>query len=338
MEGSMEEARLPLSHISALLAALDQWSDARRRVCEEAAISAELLETMDSLPSADFLRLYSVAVRALEERTRRAPSTYRHTQDMSDLLGFAVMGSATLDEAISRVGVFNRSIVTGSSVELQVSGSDARLVFDTHRGANGAASRLVDGSVTMVYHKLLSWLIGTQIPLRSLSTPPMDAAEATGLASIEFERTWLRTPVVSTQSDLQRYRGTFPFGLCFEPTARSTTATVRGVFEQADMRRRSPPSFAAVARTLKMEEQTLRRRLAREGTSYQSLRGEHLRKQAEEMLRAPTMSVSSVADRLGFSDERAFRRAFRRWTNFGPAAYRDAASVDDQGAAAVAPS
>ncbi|MEL6186341.1 MAG: helix-turn-helix domain-containing protein, partial [Myxococcota bacterium] len=38
----------------------------------------------------------------------------------------------------------------------------------------------------------------------------------------------------------------------------------------------------------------------------------------------PTLTVAAVSESIGYSDERAFRRAFRRWTQQSPSDYRRA--------------
>jgi len=39
-------------------------------------------------------------------------------------------------------------------------------------------------------------------------------------------------------------------------------------------------------------------------------------------MRAPELSLEEIAERLGYSDVANFSRAFRRWTNVAPGAYR----------------
>ncbi|WP_380879982.1 helix-turn-helix domain-containing protein [Sphingomonas sp. DBB INV C78] len=323
-EGPMDEARISLSHVSQMFSVLDQWSGARRHVFHEAGLSPSSLSDHDALPANDFLKLYSATVRLLEERTRSTPSTFRHTQDMSDLLGYAVVGSATLEDAVGRVGVFNRSIVTGAHVELKVRGRRARLYFDTHRREADEASRLVDGSVGMIYHKLFGWLLGR--PIRLYEREEGSGAHEPGSpgAVIEFDREWLRAPVIATQRDLANCRGLFPFTLCFEPTlGRSNKAIVSAIMAQAVAQGAPVPAFVRIADRLNMGEQSLRRRLAAEGTSFQQLRDIVLRQRAEILLKSG-ISVVRVTEQLGFSDERAFRRAFRRWTRLSPSSFRDA--------------
>lgn len=65
---------------------------------------------------------------------------------------------------------------------------------------------------------------------------------------------------------------------------------------------------------------TLRRRLVEEGTSFRELRQEVLNRAAKRLL-ASGHSVTQVAEELGFSDWRAFSRAFRAWNGAPPRSF-----------------
>jgi AraC-like DNA-binding protein len=72
----------------------------------------------------------------------------------------------------------------------------------------------------------------------------------------------------------------------------------------------------AIARALHMSRRSLERALAAEGTSAGAVLDDERRQRALVWL--PALSVDEVAARLGYSDRRAFARAFRRWTGVAP--------------------
>jgi AraC-like DNA-binding protein len=82
------------------------------------------------------------------------------------------------------------------------------------------------------------------------------------------------------------------------------------------------PTAQSIARKLEMSERTLRRRLEKDGTSYEALLDGFRRELAELYLAEPTLSIPDVAIMLGYSEESPFRRAFRRWHGISPAGYR----------------
>jgi AraC-like DNA-binding protein len=81
-------------------------------------------------------------------------------------------------------------------------------------------------------------------------------------------------------------------------------------------------SAAQVARALRVSGRTLVRRLEGLGTSYQMLLDEVRAELARQYLRDEGRPVQDVSHLLGFSDARAFQRAFRRWYAQSPAEYR----------------
>lgn len=71
-----------------------------------------------------------------------------------------------------------------------------------------------------------------------------------------------------------------------------------------------------LARAMAMSRRSLERALAGEGTSATALIEDERKQRALAWL--PMHSVDEVAERLGYSDARAFARAFKRWTGVPP--------------------
>lgn len=87
----------------------------------------------------------------------------------------------------------------------------------------------------------------------------------------------------------------------------------------------SPTRFPAaeeIAQQLGLSLRTLHRRLARDGLSYQSVLDSLRQRVATEFLENTHLLVDQVAERVGFSDATAFRKAFRKWTGHSPTHYR----------------
>jgi AraC-like DNA-binding protein len=78
-----------------------------------------------------------------------------------------------------------------------------------------------------------------------------------------------------------------------------------------------------IAQRCGVAERTLRRRLAEAGTSYREL-VDDIRRDRALLLLDHGLSITELAQQLGFSDATAFARAFRRWTGETPEAYRRA--------------
>ncbi len=67
---------------------------------------------------------------------------------------------------------------------------------------------------------------------------------------------------------------------------------------------------------------TLRRQLVAKGTSFRNLANEARYEIARQLLTDTGMAITEIAGVLEYADASAFTRAFRRWTNVSPAAWR----------------
>lgn len=76
-----------------------------------------------------------------------------------------------------------------------------------------------------------------------------------------------------------------------------------------------------IAAKLKVSTRTLRRRLVRDGQSFRSLVDDAKNTQACELIQN-AVPFAAIAEKLGYADERSFRRAFLRWNNLSPSQYR----------------
>ncbi len=82
------------------------------------------------------------------------------------------------------------------------------------------------------------------------------------------------------------------------------------------------PDPEQLAGALQTSERTLRRSLKEMGSSYQSMLDQARREHAIQLLTGTAMSVNEIGEKLGFSEGRAFRRAFKRWTSRTPTQFR----------------
>ena len=187
-------------------------------------------------------------------------------------------------------------------------------------------------------HRLVAWAIGGRFPLVAVEVPyPLMLEEAHDLVfatpvvfdapqpALVFETTRLQAPVMRTEAELEEFIASSPAGLLARPLADTTAADqVRRMVELA-IRASHPsriPSGDEVATRLSISQQTLRRRLAADGTSLREVRDRVLRDAAITSLVEGDEAIGELAVRLGFSEPSAFTRAFRRWTGNPPSTYR----------------
>ena len=85
-----------------------------------------------------------------------------------------------------------------------------------------------------------------------------------------------------------------------------------------------PPSLQAAAQQLNCSRRTLSRKLLAQGWQYQQLIDQVRAIHARRYLSDPTMSITRIGQRLGYSDSSGFHRAFKKWTGMTPSAFRQA--------------
>ncbi|MEO1900482.1 MAG: AraC family transcriptional regulator [Alcanivorax sp.] len=134
--------------------------------------------------------------------------------------------------------------------------------------------------------------------------------------ALVFEADQLRLPLVHANPALCRHLR----GLADELLARLDHHALSA---RVGLLVREHPGWGKerIADQLGMSGRHLIRRLADEGTSFKLLRDTLLRERAEQALR-DGRRVADLAAELGFSDESAFAKAFKRWTGETPARFR----------------
>jgi AraC-like DNA-binding protein len=102
---------------------------------------------------------------------------------------------------------------------------------------------------------------------------------------------------------------------------RGRTATL--VLDQLLDRVENVPELCELAAALAIPARTLSRRLAEEGTGYLELTTEVRMIAAEALLSESSLSLTHIAEVLGYSEPSCFGRAFARWKSITPGKYRE---------------
>lgn len=86
--------------------------------------------------------------------------------------------------------------------------------------------------------------------------------------------------------------------------------------------REALPTLDQVASDLNMSARTLQRKLADHGFTFQQLLEQTQQHLAEQYLKDERLQLVEIAQLLGYSDQSAFTRAFKRWTGSTPKVFR----------------
>ncbi len=134
----------------------------------------------------------------------------------------------------------------------------------------------------------------------------------------------LALPLATADSHLGALLDHIADGLLADLRRNATlTEKVRGLITESMAK--GGATARHVARALAITPRTLHRRLAEEGVTFRELTDDVRRQLGKAYLEEQELSVGEIAYLLGFSSVSVFHRAFRRWTNETPGAYRSRA-------------
>jgi len=244
-------------------------------------------------------------------------------------VGYAMLASATLREALERLVRYQRLISTAAEMDLIEEDSVVHLQIDPAPGID-----LGDDASFTAMIQFSRDLKDPEFNVRSVHmmrpVPPC----------VRELEDFFRCPI-TFNADLDKV--TFSVESIDEPLNRNNPALAQASEDVAreylaNMDKKDAvararvaitsqlpdgePSRREVAGQLHMSERTLARRLSDRDYTFSSLVDEVRSQLAKEYLRQARFSVTDVAFLLGFSDQSNFARAFKRWTNESPTDFR----------------
>lgn len=286
----------------------------------------------------EYSRVYQQALCLLQDATfgvarsdLAAPGAFR-------MMCYCIISCGTLGHAIQRAAEFYRTFFDEQSqLYANFSEDTARVGYLHRRELEQPAVAAADVYGLSVWHRFFGWLCGRPLPLQRVDFQGSEATSASKYRDLfqaplyfsqprdllYFDAACLAWPIVHTEHSLDEFLRTAPYQLLLMD-ARSAkdclSAQVRAMlghdFQQG------VPGFAAISQALNMSAPTLRRKLRREGTTFQALKDEARYEAACLVLDRPELSIQEAALQLGFTDPSAFHRAFRKWSGLTPGQYR----------------
>lgn len=249
------------------------------------------------------------------------------------LVGLLVKYSTDVGTALRSLARFFHLHVHGAVVNLETRGEFASLSYEIYQPDTKAIDQVGDGAVASAYN-ILSELCGplwkpSEIkfvhskredvrPYQSFFKAPLvfDAE----INAVEFNADWLnfRLPHTDPQllSMLQRQ-----IDMLDVSYGRDLPEQIRSLLRTALLT--GHDSIDQVAELFSMHSRTLRRHLKECGTNFQELVDEGRYEIARQLLEGTRMNVCQIASILNYSDQRAFARAFRRWSGTTPTQWRN---------------
>lgn len=246
----------------------------------------------------------------------------------------AVIGSETLGQALSRYCRFYQMFDLSWYPVLEEDGELARIQLKCAEDDQAPIPYLHE-LVLFNTHRFASWLVQEHIPIQVVQLNYAPLAQALDYRHmflenpVEFEqpcsqlvlsRALLDKRVSQNETSLRHFlRHPVLIMLTQDYAINSWTSRVRDIVRRqlGDI-----PELNDLASVLAVHPQTLRRRLAAEGTTFKDIKNQVRRDTALHFLGKQGLSIEEIAHRAGFSESSAFIRAFKGWTGITPYTYR----------------
>lgn len=281
------------------------------------------------VPRAALNRLWELAVEATGDPAFGLETSRFTAQTTFHALGYAVLASMTLKDALERIIRYRRLL--GDVLELQLVRTDDGYRFLIDVSAEPTVPFQAVDAIAAVCTRQARMLHGARTcqpravwfarpepadvrPYRRVFRAPVHFAAPVN--ALEFSRADVEDPLPTGNAELARANDE----VLVRFLARLETARLSSRVQQAllDALPDGAPSKAAIARVLGMSARNLQRHLADEGTSFKDLLESARASLARSYLGEGRRSVTEIAFLLGFADTSAFSRAFKRWTGSSP--------------------
>ncbi|WP_336953218.1 helix-turn-helix transcriptional regulator [Sphingobium aromaticivastans] len=293
---------------------------------------------IDTVPRAMYAAIYREYVLELEIEASRKSGRPPITQEDYGLLWCSVMSCRTLGAAIDRAAAFSRMLEGRmGAIEVIVADDLATFRLESLRLEETPGAVVTEAIGLAMFDRMFSWLIGEPLGVAEIQlkyaahlaehlTPglvPKAVRFGCARSGFAFPAILLDKPVVRSPDELEALLPLTMLSISPQADAGPLARRVLHLFDEAIIRREPLPVVDDLAQTLRCSPASLRRRLHEEGASVRQLKDRCRLHWALEMLRQPGLAIADIAARLSFSDETAFRRAFRQWTGQRPSAFRN---------------
>ena len=250
------------------------------------------------------------------------------------LIGYAMLHSATLRDALKRLVRYGRIIGDHNRQTLDEAGELATIEFEGHPALEAIVEFMelnVAWIVAVLREITAKNLDPVEVRLANKEPEHLQALRAHCRCPLQFEaphaaivlrREALDLPVTAADSTLAGYLDQLATDAV---TALGNDDTTTGRLRQVLWSRLSDgaPTLATAASAMAVSSRTLQRRLTDEGTTFAEALSALRHDLAVSLLKDRKLAVYEIGFLLGYADQSAFHRAFRRWRGVSPRRFRE---------------
>jgi AraC-like DNA-binding protein len=325
---------VPVAYVEALLELAGELGLSRAELFAVAHVRPQALDNPSGrLSFIDFNLLASVALQRCNEPALGLLLGQRLNVSTHGILGYAVLASANLGQAIQFALRYYR--VLGLAFDLDIVEQPGRLqLCAVESMPMGPLSQFAGETLFASLCSIAGFLVGSQLH---------DLALGFAYPAPSHAQRYLEVFGVQVQFDQPYHWLSLPQSYLEQPMALANPGTVHMCEQQCEAilasldvqdglltrvrrlllaRPGDFPDLQSAANALHTSGRSLRRHLSALGTSYQQVLDEVRKRLALQYLSSTHLPLYEIAFLLGFSDPSNFRRAFKKWTGKAPGEYR----------------
>lgn len=254
-----------------------------------------------------------------------------------ELLGYALMTSATLDEALRTATRYWRLITPIFNLRYERTTDGVQIKIEAARDLKPLTLRFHIEAIATAIHAELGFLLSKPVPRYDLHLPESSSNAASHYRQLAPARVHFDVIHRSGfQFNLPAAMIARPLALadpnalniarqrCDEALARLTRhgSLSEWLTMMLDQAQDHQPRQQELARILHLSTRTMNRRLAAEAIRFRELGLQSRHRRACRLLSESTLSITRIALQLGYQEAANFSRAFRRLEGVSPAEYR----------------
>lgn len=248
---------------------------------------------------------------------------------------FLIRSATTVRGACENLVRFNALMAPDQTFRFDDSGAEAVVELGLLGSPDGMSRHHHEYSTYLIAKRLLQMVEGlTLARLWFANSRPADVTTLVDefgtsnlafdqpLNGFSFEKRFLEQPVKTGDAALYSFLEEHALAaLASRPKSDDLIDRLRQGIR--DALKQGEPNIERIATRLALSGRTLQRRLSDLGTSFQAVLDDVRFDLARAYLRDARLDITQVAYLLGYSELRAFDRAFKRWANITPRDWRE---------------
>lgn len=340
---------MPLKNLNTLLRVVIDQGFPLERALQQIDLDFNPLEDPNpdttEIATACYSKLYGLLMELLQDEAFGLGQEYRAPPGTFRMMCLFVIHCKTLEQALGRAWEFydycdqyrDTPPERACGPLLPLKNNLVLCVFQRSTSLELATEHIGHANVLLMMYRFYSWLIGRELPLEEVqlrAAPPESVEHYEKLfgcpvrfnmdnSGLVMTRQLLQHPVAQNEDSLREFLRLAPYPL----VKRDPPGELKQLSQKIEqvLVNAGPdnlPTASGVASLLNVSPRTLHRRLTAEGTSFQQLKDAFRCELAVHYMQRDELSIDAIAAVMGFQDNSAFYRSFKKWTGTSPGQYR----------------